>query len=197
MGSLVFLCWKEQCQHLLPVPGGQRMCRRAPASGLSSIPRMLRAVEGESVGTVSEAQGPQRDTGAPARQPGLWQGTGSQAGATGLHSWPDPSAKIPTSPYRVQSAGNPAAGTAVRTHFAKVLKTAGGARSQGRGGGGGKKRRKTPRCGGDCGSVAQLLSPQATQMCSVGSPRMSVLAWEANLAFQGQGGGSQPPLKPP
>lgn len=38
--------------------------------------------------------------------------------------------------------------------------------------------------------MAQLLSPQATQMCSVGTPRMSVLAWEANLAFQGQGGGS-------
>lgn len=107
--------------------------REAPASGPSPIPRMLLAVEGESVGAVSEAQGPQRDTEAPARQPGLWQGTGSQAGPAGLHSWPDPSAKIPTSPYRVQSAGNPAAGTAVRTHFAKVLKTAGGARSQGRG----------------------------------------------------------------
>lgn len=169
------------------------MWGRAPAAGPSPIPRMLCAVEGENVGAVSEAQGPQRDTGAPARQPGLWQGTGSQAGVAGLHSWPDPGAKIPTSPYRVQSAGNPAAGTAVRTHFAKVLKTAGGARSQGRG----EKRRKTPGWGGDCASVAQLLSPKATQMCSLGTSRMSVIAWEANLAFQGQGGGSQPPLKPP
>lgn len=150
---------------------------------------MLRAVERESVGAVSEAQGPQRDTGTPARQPGRWQGTGSQAGAAGLHSWPDPGAKIPTSPYRVQSAGNPAAGKAVRTHFGKVLKTAGGARSQGRGGG---KKRKMPGCGGDCGSEAQLLSPQATQMCSVCTPRMSLLAWEANLAFQGREGGPSP-----
>lgn len=56
------------------------------------------------------------------------------------------------------------------------------------------------REGGECRPVTQLLSPQATQMCSVGTPRMSRLvggAWEANLGFQGQGGGSQPPLKPP
>lgn len=172
---------------------GQRMCGRAPSSGPSPIPRMIRAVEGGSVGAVSGAQGPQGNTGSPARQAGLWQGTGSQAGAAGLHSWPDPGAKIPTSPYRVQSAGNPAAGTAVRTHFAKVLKTAGGDRSQGRGGG---EEEEDAEVGGRLFRWHSCCTRRPPR-CARWAPPGCQPAWEANLAFQGQGGGSQPPLKPP
>lgn len=66
MGSLVFFCRKGQCQHLLPVPGGQGgMWGGSPCcwpATLSPSPNLgvLHAVEEGVVGTVSDAQGPRR-----------------------------------------------------------------------------------------------------------------------------------------
>lgn len=132
-------------------------------------------------GHGSEAQGPQRGMGGSGRggqgsgrgQEARWGPRGCAAGRIPVPSFPPlfTGCKVPGIPLR--------GGPAVRTHFAKVTRAAGGARQP-------RGRRER---GGDRGRVAQLLSPQATQMCSVGTPRMSV---------QGRGGmGSKPGLPGP
>lgn len=90
-------------------------------------------------------------------------------------SWPDPSAVFPTSAYRVQSAGNPAAGSGRSHPLQQVPRAARGARQRGR-----------------TGQVTQLLSPWATQVSPVGTPRMLVQSSgtrETNVGFAGSGGG--------
>lgn len=129
-----------------------------------------------------------RGRGLQRRQAGLWQGAGSRAGAAQLAG-----CRCQVSHLSLQGAKcweSRCRGAAVRTHFAKVLRAAGGARQWGGGVWG---------VGwGDHGRVAQLLSPPATQMCLVVTPRMLAQggggAWEANLGFQGWGGGGPSPL---
>lgn len=107
-------------------------------------------------------------------------------GGSGPCSWPDPSAEFPTSPYGVQSAGNPAAGGG-RSHPLRQ-----GAR--------GGRRCQVAGVGvpGGWHSCCPPHTPKGHPGVPAGHPQDAGAGHVGSKpGLPGQGGGSQPPLKPP
>lgn len=113
----------------------------------------------------------------------------------GLCSWPDPGAKFPTSAYGVQSAGNPAAGGQPFTPTSPRCR----GRPEVPGSGGGERHMEEGRPWRGGTAAVPTGHPDVLGGHPQDVSARQGGAWEANLGFQGQGegGGSQPPLKPP